>query len=556
MGGMLTRLTITNFILVERLELAFQAGLTVLTGETGAGKSILLDALDGVLGGKLAATVIRPGAPKATLEATFLLSADLTAWFDHHQIDPTEELVVSREITPRTNRYRVNGLLLNQAAIQELREILLDMTAQGQTFTLQRPEIQLALLDRFAQTEPLLAQVQTEYQGWHRAKTTLTQAQAQIQHGQAQKDLLRQQFQELKQAKVSDPREEEQLLQELDRLLHTVELTEQGHSTYSLLHRQSGAVSDQLNQAQRLLTAMVSHDPALRPCLDLTTQALIQVEECARQVKHYTDQLEADPERLSQVELRLKDLRKICQKYGPTLVEVVAHQQRIQQQWQALKAQTPDLTHLQNQLDAAALQLKTACDQLSGARRQAAQQLEQRLHQALAPLGMGKAQFQVDFIATEPSSDGQERVNFLLTTNPGQPLAPLKSVASGGEMARFLLALKATLGAKIPTLVFDEIDVGVSGKVAQAVATQLLSLSRQHQVLCVTHQPLVAAMATSHWRVRKVNHQDQTIVQVDRLDELGERTEELAQLAGGHSAQQAREFVVALLEEARQLQLK
>jgi len=162
----------------------------------------------------------------------------------------------------------------------------------------------------------------------------------------------------------------------------------------------------------------------------------------------------------------------------------------------------------------------------------------------------------VDFIATEPSSDGQERVNFLLTTNPGQPLAPLKSVASGGEMARFLLALKATLGAKIPTLVFDEIDVGVSGKVAQAVATQLLSLSRQHQVLCVTHQPLVAAMATSHWRVRKVNHQDQTIVQVDRLDELGERTEELAQLAGGHSAQQAREFVVALLEEARQLQLK
>ncbi|WP_287130337.1 DNA repair protein RecN [Candidatus Cyanaurora vandensis] len=550
---MLKRLTIENFILVNRLDLHFQQGLTVLTGETGAGKSILLDAVDGVLGGKLTATVIRPGATKATLEATFTTSPALEQWLTQQELDPSDELVISREVSARASRSRVNGVLVNQHIVQQLREILIDFTAQGQTSTLQQPEFQLALLDRFAQSESLLVQVRAHYEDWQQAKTRLNQAQQQQQQDQSQKDLLRQQYQELKQAKVSDPQEEEDLQAEQERLLHTVELTQHGQMVYGLLYRNNPAIQDQLTQVQRYLTAMSTHDPELGPLVELSSQALVQVEECARQVKHYTDQLEADPDRLAQVEQRLRDLKKICQKYGPTLADVIAHQQRIQQQWQQLKGTSP-VTQYQTEVDQTLQALQQVCEHLSQRRRQAALQLEQQLGASLAPLGMAKARFLVEFTPTAPRPDGQERINYLLTTNPGQPPAPLKSVASGGEMARFLLALKVTLGAAIPTLIFDEIDVGVSGKVAQAVAVHLLTLARERQVLCVTHQPLVAAMANTHWRVRKTVTNDQTQVSVDALENLGDRTEELAQLAGGHSAQQAREFVVALLEEARQLQ--
>ncbi len=553
MGDMLIRLTIENFVLIERLDLHFQAGLTVLTGETGAGKSILLDAVEGVLGAKLHPGVVRPGAPKASLEASFIPSPAVQQWLEHQEIDPSEELVVSREVTARTSRYRINGVLVNQSVMQALRDLLIAITAQGQALSLSRPEVQLQMLDRFARGQAILDEVRSTYRRWQEAKSQLNRALTQQKDERSQKELLRQQFQELKALKITDPNEEEDLLAERDRLSHTVELTQDGQEVYRLLYRGTPSVSDQLAQASRALEAMATHDSRVQLFLEMIQTAQVQVTECARQVHQYTEELEAEPDRLEQVEQRLRDLRKICQKYGPTLQEVMAHQQHIQQQWQHLKTGSPPIEELQTGVDHAHQALHQVCETLTVARAAAAQQLEARVKESLAPLGMGKARFVVQLTPVPPGPEGAQRVEFLLSANPGQPLAPLRSVASGGEMARFLLALKVCLGEEIPTLIFDEIDVGVSGKVAQAVATHLMQLTRNHQVLCVTHQPLVAAMAHVHWRVRKVASQDQTHVFVDQLEGLPQRTEELAQMAGGHSAEQARDFVTALLAQAKEL---
>jgi DNA repair protein RecN (Recombination protein N) len=551
---MLTHLRIENFILIERLELSFHEGLTVLTGETGAGKSILLDAVEGVLGGKLGGTVIRAGASKAFLEGTFLSSAAISHWLEAQELDPAEELVISREISAKSNRYRLNGVVVNQSMVQAVRELLVDVTAQGQTLGLSRPNVQQALLDRFAQAEPAVLQVREAYQRWHMSKRQLEQAIQQQQQDKTQREHLRQQFQELKTARITDPKEEENLIAEQAVLLHTTELTTTAATVYELLYRGSASVSDQLNQAHHLLEAIAKHDSHILPWCEMVQSALVQTEECARQIQHYSEQLETDPERLTTVEQRLRELQKICLKYGPTLADVVQVQQQIQQQWQHLKANTPALEELKAQVQQNYEILLSTCGDLTALRTAAITRLEQDISQALAPLGMAKARFQVQSTPIPPSAEGQEAIEFLLAANPGQAPAPLKAVASGGEMARFLLSLKVALGEQIPTLIFDEIDVGVSGKVAQAVATKLFQLARHHQVLCVTHQPLVAAMADIHWRVRKQVHQQETTVYVDELTAIEERTEELAQLVGGHSATEAKDFVTALLAQAQQLQ--
>ncbi len=550
---MLTHLRIRDFILIDHLELAFQAGLTVLTGETGAGKSILLDAVEAVLGAKIPPSVIRPGATKAVLEATFRASDLVQTWLVEQELDAAEEIIISREISIRSNRYRLNGLVVQQQTIMALRDLLIDVTAQGQALTLSRTEAQRQLLDSFAQADEHLKTVHEHYKIWRQSQERLEQALTQQQTDQSQKELLRQQYQELKQARLTDPQEEDTLLSEQEILSHTAELTQISQNIYSSLYRDSASISDQLNQVNRLFNQISSYDPQILPYQEMIQQAIVEVDECARQVNRYSEHLEADPERLGQVESRLRLIQKLCKKYGPTLTEVIAFQQQIQTQWQQLKAGNLPLEDLKVQLEQSYQALSTSCSQLSQIRQVGAERLEQKIMASLNQLGMNKARFQVQLTPIKPTAEGQEQVNFLLAANPGQPLALLKNVASGGEMSRFLLALKGCLGEAIPTLIFDEIDAGVSGKVAQAVATHLFELSEHHQVLCVTHQPLVAALADVHWRVRKVSSLDQTQVEIDPLLTTAERTAELAQLAGGNSAIQAQEFVTALLSEARNL---
>jgi len=586
---MLLSLQIENFALIDQMELEFGNGLNVLTGETGAGKSIILDAIDAALGGKVTSRLIRTGTNRAIVEATFRLDQALSVWLAEQEIELIDDtsLVCSREMTVTggslRSRSRVNGVLVNRQLMSELRDRMVEITAQGQTVQVGQSAQVREWLDLYGgsahwQQGQVVAAAFAEYQ---QAKATLEKRRQSDRQRLQQLDLLTYQLQELEAANLTEPDELEQLEQERQRLSHVVELQQSSYQVYQALYQSDSdapASADLLAQAESTLSDMVQYDSQLQPLLELVSEAVANVMEAGRQMSAYGEGLEVDPQRLEMVEARIQELKQICRKYGPTLKEVIAYYQRIQAELEELNASEQSIEALEQHEQKCLNRLIQACTQLTQLRQQSAAQLEARLVAELKPLAMEKVQFQVEIVPTSPTASGADRITFLFSPNPGEPLQPLMAIASGGEMSRFLLALKACFSQadSSRTLVFDEIDVGVSGRVAQAIAEKLHQLSQQHQVLCVTHQPLVAAMADRHFRVDKqvidqpsplaphptlreaacastplAPHPDvRTVVRVTALDNLTTRREELATLAGGKSATEAIAFAESLLAQA------
>ncbi len=573
---MLVSLRIENFALIDRLDLTFGNGLNVLTGETGAGKSIILDALDLALGGKAHSRMIRTGATKALLEASFELSDRLQTWLTEAQIDLLDEsiLVCSREVSctqgTLRSRSRVNGVLVNKQQMESLRDRLVEITAQGQTLQLGKPALQRDWLDAFG-GKALLNQRQqvTElFQQYHIAQQQLHHYRQNEQQRFQQIDGLRYQLQELQDAALVDPEEQTQLTHEYQRLSHSVELQQQSSAAYQLLydHPQGAACTDLLGKAAAVLEGMSAVDPQMQPIADLVQEALAQVQEAGTQIHRYGSSLETDPQRLQEVEARLQQLKQICRKYGPTLEQAIAHQTHIERELESLTGEGQSLDALEQAYATTQAALGQACQHLTTLRQAAAIDLETRLVAELKPLAMEKVQFCVQISPMEPTAHGADLITFVFSPNPGEPLQPLAETASGGEMSRFLLALKACFSQIDPvaTFVFDEVDVGVSGRVAQAIAEKLHQLSHTHQILCVTHQPIIAAIADQHFHVEKAvisdhaggsdmsTSEDRTIVRIQRLAEE-QRPQELAQLAGGSATDQMLAFATSLLTQAHQI---
>ena len=591
---MLLSLRIHNFALIDQLELEFGAGLNVLTGETGAGKSIILDAIDLVLGGKVSSRMIRTGTERALIEATFRADSSLLAWLSEQEIDLLEEadLVCSREMWVNQGnlrtRSRVNGVLVNRQIMERLRDRLVEITAQGQTAKLVAPALQRGLLDLYG-ASPVLQmreQVAIAYLASQEAAIALENCRNFEQQRLQRLSFIEYQIQELSVASLTDENELEQLQQEAQRLSHVVDLQQQSYKVYQALYQNDSAqaCADLLADAETNLTEMVQYDNRLQPLLEMVAVALTQVVEASHQINAYGDGLETDPERLQEVEDRIRALKQICRKYGPTLAEAIAHFAKLSAELAELSGEGQSLEELEKTYRQSQEILSEACGKLTLLRRSAAEDLERSLVAQLKPLAMEKVQFQIAIAPITPTSSGADQVTFNFSPNPGEPLQPLAATASGGEMSRFLLALKACFSNTTEawgTLIFDEIDVGVSGRVAQAIAERLHQLSTHNQVLCVTHQPLIAAMADRHFRVDKqiidqpllvapgklsnkrqpqiMNNLDsesevpeiRTVVRVSLLDNHLHRREEIAQLAGGQSAQEAMTFAESLLTKAR-----
>ncbi len=580
---MLLSLQIENFALIDQLELEFGTGLNVLTGETGAGKSIILDAIDAALGGKVTSRVIRTGTNRAAVEATFQLNPGLAAWLVEQEIEliDNDSLVCVRELTINKgslrSRSRVNGVLVNRQVMAELRDRLVEITAQGQAVQVGQSAQVREWLDLYGgsshlQQREAVAAAFTDYQ---QAKNNLDKRRQSDRQRLQQLDLLNYQIQELEAAHLGEPDELEQLEQERIRLSHVVELQQSSYKVYQALYQNDGdtpASADLLAEAESSLTDMVQYDAQLQSILDLVSEALAAATEAGRQISGYGEGLEADPQRLEMVEERIRELKQICRKYGP-LSEAIAYYQRIQAELNELNASEQSIEALEQQEQQCLNKLLQVCERLTLLRQEAAAKLAAQLIAELKPLAMEKVQFQVAITPTSPTATGADMTTFLFSPNPGEPLQPLIAIASGGEMSRFLLALKACFSNAEPagTLIFDEIDVGVSGRVAQAIAQKLHQLSQRHQVLCVTHQPLVAAMADRHFRVDKQivaqetgvaagltdkssqpiqEAEVRTVVRVTALDNLITRREELASLAGGKSAHEAIAFAESLLTQA------
>ncbi|MGI0495326.1 DNA repair protein RecN [Alkalinema pantanalense CENA528] len=583
---MLLSLKIENFALIDQLDLTFGAGLNVLTGETGAGKSIILDAIDAVLGGKTSGRSVRTGEERALIEGQFQLRPELQAWLSQEGIDPAQGavLVCTREIFASgsaRNKSRVNGVTVNRQQMERLRELLVEITAQGQTVQIGQAGVQRDWLDSFG-GEKLLRQrerVGEKFVAYQQAARTLEQRQQMEAQRLQQLDLFEYQLKELNVANLSDPNELEELENERNRLSHSVELQQQSYLIYQMLYQnetggEALACADLLGQAEQRLLDMVEYDNQLQPILDLVANALAQVEQAGREINLYGENIEADPRRLQEVQERIVELKAICRKYGPTLADAIALQENLQAEMDILTGGGQSLADLEAIAQARKAELVEACGKLTKLRQAAAETLETQLVAELKPLAMEKVKFQVGIAPIAATPAGADRITYLISPNPGEPLQPLTEIASGGEMSRFLLALQSCFSQvdAVGTLVFDEIDAGVSGRVAGAIAQKLHHLSLHHQVLCVTHQPIVAAMADQHFRVSKqvIDPENtgkqakgnnkvenlRTVVRIQSLDE-GERRLELAQIASGDvvqgengSAKAAIDFAESLLIQA------
>lgn len=563
---MLQHLSIRNFALIDTLDLTLAPGLNVLTGETGAGKSILLDAVDLVLGGKASAMMVRQGCDRTLVEATFLPGEGLGAWLADQGIDPLEEGVVicSRELMLSKgglrSRSRVNGVLINRPTLQRLREQLIEITAQGQMNQLLQSDRQRALLDLYGGEGLGIAveRVARNHRHYQHLYGQWQQRQRRLQEDQQRLDGLRYQWEELQQGGLGDPEELAQRQQECDRLLHAVELRRLAYGADQSLYQNDHdrpTAADLLGQALGMVQQMGRYDSAAGAIGELLDNALTLIAEASHALHHYGDRIEADPDRLAEGENRVQQLKQLIRKYAPggDLRQVIAYQTRVQEELEQLQDRQPQLAQLEEQWQIAQREFLAACTLLSQARQQAADRLSQDLVQHLKPLAMGKVRFACQLEPKPPGPQGAEQVVFAFSPNPGEPLQPLGAIASGGEMNRFLLALK-TCFARTPlgaaTLIFDEIDAGVSGKVAQAIAHQLHDLSLHHQILCVTHQPLIAALADAHYRVEKTSQGERTTIAVEHLPNHQSRQVELAQLTGGHAATEALPFAHSLLVQA------
>jgi len=554
----LTGLRLENIALIEQLQLEFSGGFTVLTGETGAGKSILLDALDALLGGS-GPRLLRQGAERGLIEASFTLTPPLQAWLERQELETDDpELLLSREWRLSdgrlSSRHRLHGVAVNRSQIQELRPLLLDLTVQGQSQHLARPGQQRRWLDRFA-GEGLQAQlppVAEAYRHWRQAAADLEAARANWQQLQQERERQEQLLADLEAAALEDPAERQRLQAEENRLAHGVRLQE---GVMTLLGRlvegaeQAPSVLDHLAACEAELAQMQQLDPAVAELAGRCSDGLAQLQDLARDLDRYGAALDSDPESLAALQERIAQLKALERRHGQDLAGLIAWRDQLRQQLAPGGAEA-SLAALQAAELAARQRRDRANGALTAARRAAAELLQQQLMAALRPMGLANVRFAVAIEPASPGEEGADAVQFQFSANPGQPLAPLAAVASGGEMSRFLLALKTCLAVADPhvTLLFDEIDSGVSGRVSGAMAALLRQLAAQRQVFCVTHQPLVAAAADHHFLVRKEVVAGLTHTRVSQLRDTQARQAELAELAGGDH-HEARSYAASLLEQ-------
>lgn len=543
---MLTTLTIRNFAIIEHTELEFGPGLTVITGETGAGKSILIDALNLVLGGRAATEVIRAGADKASVEAVFDVeaAADLRGRLDAYGIEATRELIV-RRVLSQSGRHRVylNGTLATVNMLAEIAGGLVDISGQHEHYSLLRTDFHLDLLDRVAGLDAKRAAVAKAHAAVVSVDRELTELEGQERSRLEREAFLKFQLRELEEAGLDDPEEEEALEQEATRLGNAERLRQEAAEAESALDGNHNSAVDLLGVAVKAAESLSALDSDLQPLCDDLHSALAIAQEAARTLGHYVHQISGDPQRLDEIHSRLALFAKLRRRFGVDLAEVIARRDAMRAELSALGGIDTRIADLKTKRAEVGKGLVRAAKALTDARKAGAAWLSQAVAGELSDLGMPRA---VSEVAIEPldrgleidgrffSSRGADRVELRFSANPGSPPQPLSKIASGGELSRFMLAVKRIIAERdpVPTYVFDEVDSGVGGPTAVAIGRKLKAVSVRRQALCITHLPQIAALADRHLHVSKHVEGEQTISEVLELSRDG-RVEELARMLGG-----------------------
>jgi len=570
---MLSELTISNFAIIDRLNLTFGPGFNVLSGETGAGKSIIIDAVSMLLGGRADATLIRSGTEEAYIEGVFHLSPAtlqrLAPLLAEYGLESDGEIIVLSRQIRRSGRNicRVNGRAVPLSVLERIGENLVDIHGQSEHLSLLKVRSHLHFIDRYAGLE---AQREAFAERVSRLRQVRQDLRALLQDERElarRVDLLTYQLGEIESAQLV-PGEEEELEVERTRLANAERLAELAAAAYQLLgeggEEQRSAV-DAVGEALEHLNTALRIDSTLQGLIQSTEAVFYQLEDLTRSVREYWEGIEYDPERLRQLEDRLELIRQLKRKYGATIEEVLAYAEQVREELDTITHSEERIAELQEEERRLLLEIGEAGAALSTARRKAARNLEKEIEAHLADLKMERSRFVVNFTwAEDPegaivgtkryafSATGLDRIEFLISPNVGEEPKPLVKIASGGETSRLMLAMKSVLSAAdpVPTLIFDEVDSGIGGRVASIVGRKLweLTAKREHQVLCVTHLPQMACYADEHFRVEKTIVADRTVTVVQRLDEQSRR-EELALMMGGTTSAVARRNVEEMLNK-------
>ena len=537
---MLTQLYVRDFAIVHELSLTYEPGFTVLTGETGAGKSILIDALALVLGERADSDVIRHGCTRAEVSASFALkpSHDSAKWLKDNDLFGDQECVVRRLIeADKPSRGFINGRPVPMQMLRELGEYLVDIHGQHEHQSLLRRNSQRQILDDYAGLDDTVAALAGLYREMEALRQRLADLKRQSSDREARVELLRYQVRELDALSLAAD-EIPVLEEEHVRLANGAELVEGVHSlTQAIQEDEEAAVSPHLARAIARLESLIKYDPRLGEISALLNEAAIQIDEAAGRLNHYLESLELDPSRLQAVERRLSTVHDLARKHKIKPEELPAVHARLRTELNEIENLDTSLEQLEQDLEQArTAYFKTASD-VSRARQGAAKKLSKAITGEMQELGMPGGNFEVVLAPLpdgETAAHGLEHVEFLVSANPGQPVRPLAKVASGGELSRVSLALQvvAAGSGRIPTLIFDEVDVGIGGRVAEVVGRKLRVLGESRQVLCITHLAQVAAQATQHVQVRKQTEGKDTLAEAVLLAER-ERTMEIARMIGG-----------------------
>lgn len=549
---MLTDLSIKNFAIIDSLHISFGSGLNILTGETGAGKSIIIDAVNLVLGGRASADLIRTGAEEASVEALFDVSAvhELRETLANSGIEVGDELLLKRSIS-RTgkNRIFINGSMATLSTLADIASKLINIYGQHESQTLLKIENHLAMLDSYAALTPLKAEFSALYRSYRTVRERLVSFESIARDAERQKDLLSYQLDEIGKAALI-PSEDEELERELNQLLHTEKLLLKTQSAFELLYGAEQSALGTLGEVKTAVSDAAAIDTSLQPVCEAVAAAFLQLEDAALSLRDYAARLESDPSQIQVVQDRLDLIRTLKKKYGETIAAVIATATAFEAELATLAA--ADLSH--EELDAEAARLQAHIQQkgveLSAGRRAAAERLCKALEAEVHQLAMKHASFlvKIDPLA-EPREAGYEKVEFLFSPNPGEEPKPLARIASGGELSRIMLAMKQLHPeSDVPTLVFDEVDTGIGGATSSMVGRKLKSVAVHQQVLCITHLPQVAVYADSHYLVAKDIVDGRTQTTLALLSDSA-RVDEIARMLGGMSVTgKSREHAAEMIE--------
>ena len=549
---MLLEISIKNFAIIESISLNFEQGMTVLTGETGAGKSIIIDAMNMMLGARATTEVIRHGAPKAEIEGLFSIESNraLEEIFDEQGLELSDEIIIRREILQNGRSIsRVNGQMVNLSVLRTIGQQLVDIHGQHDQEELMRPHRHIQMLDEFGDADffELKEAYQMSFDNYRRMRKQVLDIKKNQQEHKARIEMLEFQMAEIEAANLKAGKDIA-LNQERDKLLNHKHIADTLTNAYSMLDNEEFSSLANVRSAMNDMESLEEFDPEYREISGSLSESYYVLEDITKRLESIIDDLDFDGNRLMQVESRLDLIHTITRKYGGSVDDVLEYFAKITDEYNLLTGNNLSSEDMEIELKKLEKNLVDLAGQVAQARHKIAQELEAEIKQELQDLYMEKAEFQVRFSKGKFSREGNESVEFYISTNPGEDYKPLVKVASGGELSRLMLAIKSAFSRKEgkTSIVFDEVDTGVSGRVAQAIAQKIHKIGQHGQVLAISHLPQVIAIADYQFFIEKISNEHSTVSTV-RLLTVEERIEEVAKMLAGENVTEA------ALTQAREL---